>query len=189
MTLFCCRELVDQQGDDKVERAQQAKNRQHDVNFGILDTIWFNQLEDVSIFQLKTYARPYSRTQGAIDSLTLSSSGLSDAWQAYLWQITISKTHSVSRALFKVLDNLPAQVTSVVLCFVVPIEVFAHWKWMRRLPETSDCSPRVASLMRNIRQEVMLLPEEVIRNPNKSFSPLNTGLTTPEPDDDFMELE
>ena len=189
MMLFCCRELVDQQGDDKVERAQQAKDRQHDVNFGTLDTIWFNQLEDVSNFQLKTYARPYSRTQGAIDSLTLSSSGLSDAWQAYLWQITISKTHSVSRALFKVLDNLPAQVTSVVLCFVVPIEVFHQWKWMRRLPKISDCSPRVASLMQNIRQEVMLLPEEVIRNPNKSFSPPNTGLTTPEPDDDVMDLE
>ena len=189
MMLFCCRELVNQQGDEKVESAQQAQDRQHDVNFGTLDTIWFNQLEDVSFYQLKTYARPYSRTQGAIDSLTLSSSGVSDAWQAYLWQITISKTHSVSRALFKVLDNLPAQVTSVVLCFVVPIEVFHQWKWMRRLPKISDCSPRVVSLMQTIRQEVMLLPEEVIRNPNTPSSPPNTGLTTPEPDDDSMELE
>ena len=68
MMLFCCRELVDQQGDEKVERAQQAKDRQHDVNFGTLDTIWFNQLEDVSFYQLKTYARPYSRTQGAIEA-------------------------------------------------------------------------------------------------------------------------
>ena len=41
-----------------------------------------------------------------VNSLTLSSSGLSDTWQAYLWQITVSKTHSVSKALFKVLDQL-----------------------------------------------------------------------------------
>ena len=189
MMLFCCRELVDHKADDKVERAQQAKDRQHTVSLGRLDTIWFNRLEDVRTFQLKTYARPYSRTQGAIDSLTLSSSGLSDAWQAYLWQITVSKTHSVSRALFKVLDSLPAQVTKVVLCFVVPAEVFKDWKWLRPLPKTSDCSPRVVSLMQTVRQEVMLLPEEVIRNPNKSFSPPNTGLTTPEPDIDLMELE
>ena len=189
MMLFSCRELVDSEAGDKVERAQQAQNRQRNINLGTLDTIWFNQLEDVSTFQLQTYARPYSRTQGAIDSLTLSSSGLSDAWQAYLWQITVSKTHSVSKALFKVLDSLPAQVTRVVLCFVVPIEVFGNWKWLRQLPQTSDCSPRVVSLMQTIRQEVMLLPEEVIRNPSKSLFPPNTGLTTSEPDDDLMELE
>eukprot|EP00891_Asterochloris_glomerata_P007317 jgi/Astpho2/7317/Aster-01619 len=39
-----------------------------------------------------------------------------------------------------------------------------------------------------VRQEVTLLPEEVIRNP-KSISPPNVGLTKPEPDDDWMELE
>ena len=144
----------------------------------------------MSTFQLKTYARPYSRTQGAIDSLTMSSFGLPDAWQAYLWQISVSKNHSVSRALFEVLDSLPAQVTGVVLCFVVPTEVkFDKWKWLRPLPDTSDCSPRVASLMQTIRQEVMLLPEKVLRNPNKPLSPLNTGSTTPEPTDDLMELD
>ena len=186
--LFCCRELVDSKAGDKVNRAQQAQRRQHTVNFGTLDTIWFNQLEDVSTFQLRTYARPYSRTQGAIDSLTLSSPGSSAAWEAYLWQITVSKTHSVSKALFKVLDSLPAQVTRVVLCFVVPTEVFGDWKWLKPLPPISNCSPRVVSLMQTIRQEVMLLPDKVIRNPSKLPSP-DTGSTTPEPGDDLMELE
>ena len=42
MMLFCCRELVDRQADDNTERAQQAKACQHNVNFGPLDTIFFN---------------------------------------------------------------------------------------------------------------------------------------------------
>ena len=182
--MFCCRELV-KQGRDKKKRAEQAKAGERTINFGTLDTKWFNQLEELSNLQPKIYARPYSSTQGAFDSLAVIES---DAWEAYLWQVTVSKTRSVSKALFEVLDSLPAQVTSVVLCFVVPPEVFyASWKWLMQLPNTSGCSPRVVSLMQTIRQAVLLLPKSVLENPNKSMSPPNTGSTTPEPDDDFME--
>ena len=186
--MFCCRELV-KQGQKTHERAEQAKAGERTINFGKLDTKWFNQLE-LSDLQPKTYARPYSSTQGAIDSLAVIDSNSSGAWEAYLWQITVSKTHSVSKALFKVLDSLPAQVTSIVLCFVVPPEVsYKNWKWLMQLPNTSDCSQRVVSLMQTIRQAVLLLPKSVLENPKKSMSPPNTGSTTPEPDDDLMELE
>ncbi len=125
--MSCCRALV-KQGDDEEDvgedRAAQAKLDQRTVNFGMLHEVWFTKLDELSRYQLKQYVRPHSRTQGAIDSLTSVSQDSSDNWEAYLWQITISKSHSVSSALFKVLDSLPAQVTSVVLCFVVPFQVF-----------------------------------------------------------------
>ena len=187
--ISCCRELVKRVKNEK-KRAQQAKQAtlaQRKENFGTLQQVWFNRPEDLGSFRLKEYIRPYSRTQGAIDSLTFFSWASSDKWEAYLWQITISKTHSVSSALLKVLDGLPAQVTSVVMCFVVPTAAFAKWKWLQPLPKFSDCSPRVRRLMQTIRQEVLLLSKEMLQNPKKSMSPPNTGSTTPVPDDDIME--
>ena len=134
MTMSCCRELV-RQGQGKQKRAKLAKLRQHTVNFGALDQKWFYQPEHMSRLQLKQYASFHSKNQGAIDSLTLVSSG-SGAETAYLFQITVGKTHSVSSALFRVLDSLPAQVTGVVLCFVVPFEVFNELEWHRQLPDS-----------------------------------------------------
>ena len=93
-----------------------------------------------------------------------------------------------ARPSSRCLTSLPARVTRVILCFVVPVEVFDNWNWLKELPKASDCSSRVVTLLQTVRQEVTLLPEEVIRNP-KSISPPNVGLTTPEPDDDWMELE
>ena len=72
----------DQKG--RAELAKRAKLAQRKVNLGTLDRVWFNQPEDLSSLQLKDYARPYSRTPGAIDSLTLFSRDSSDEWEAYL---------------------------------------------------------------------------------------------------------